>query len=132
LAHCTWPIIIAKENDEPSSIADVEGHAVAEAMSLIRKDEFGVFRVGNTHVMLDSVVAAFTQGHSPETIRQQYPALTLQQVYSAIAEYLGNREEFDAYLQRQDQIWLQARHDAEKQKSAVVERLRNAQAVEAK
>ena len=46
--------------------------------SYIREDEQGVKRVGQTRVMLDSVIAAFEQGHSAETIAQQYPAVTLE------------------------------------------------------
>ncbi len=38
----------------------------------VRMDPHGVMRVGETRVMLDSVVAAFEQGHSPETIQQEY------------------------------------------------------------
>ena len=34
----------------------------------VRQDEHGVLRVVETRVMLDSVVAAFNQGHSAETI----------------------------------------------------------------
>ena len=64
----------------------------------VRKDEHGVYRVGNTRVMLDGVVVSFRDGLSPETIMQQYPALTLEQVYGAITFYLANREEVDAYL----------------------------------
>jgi hypothetical protein len=37
----------------------------------VRTDEHGVMRVAGTHVMLDSVLAAFEQGHSPETIRSR-------------------------------------------------------------
>ena len=40
--------------------------------------------------MLDSVVAAFHQGHSAETIAQQYPALSLEEIYGAITYYLAN------------------------------------------
>jgi uncharacterized protein (DUF433 family) len=57
----------------------------------VRLDESGVYRVGGTRVMFDSVLAAFQQGHSPETIRQQYPALTLEAVYGSIACYLAHR-----------------------------------------
>ena len=49
-------------------------------ISYVRKDDHGVLRVGETRVMLDSVVAGFHQGHSAETIAQQYPALTLEEV----------------------------------------------------
>jgi len=73
--------------------------------SYIRTDKDGVKRVGQTRVMLDSVIAAFHLGHSAETIGQQYPALTLEEVYGAIADYLADREEIDRYLQRQGEIW---------------------------
>lgn len=92
--------------------------------SYIRIDEHGVYRVGDTRVMLDSVVAAFHQGHSPETIQQQYPALSLEDVYGAITYYLANRTEIDAYLKRQDALWEKARADADAIPSSVVERLR--------
>jgi uncharacterized protein (DUF433 family) len=35
--------------------------------------------------MIDSVVAAFWRGDSAEAIREQYPALSLEQVYGAVA-----------------------------------------------
>src|SRR5437763_7841483 len=97
---------------------------MSDASVYVRQDESGVFRVGSTRVMLDSVVAAFHQGHSPETIKQQYPALTLEEVYGSIAYYLANTKEIDAYLQKQDAVWEQWQAHAEKQPSQVVERLR--------
>jgi uncharacterized protein (DUF433 family) len=92
--------------------------------SYVRIDDHGVYRVGDTRVMLDSVVAAFHQGHSPETIQQQYPALSLEAVYGSIAYYLAHASEVDAYLKRQDAEWEKARARAEAKSSAVVERLR--------
>jgi hypothetical protein len=50
----------------------------------VRVDEQGVMRVGTTRVMLDALVAGFEQGHAPETIQQQFPALSLEEVYGAI------------------------------------------------
>ena len=90
----------------------------------VRQDESGVFRVGDTRVMLDSVVAGFHQGHSAETIAQQYPALSLEEVYGAIAYYLANRAEVDQYLRRQDEVWKQARENANAAVSPVTQRLR--------
>jgi uncharacterized protein (DUF433 family) len=92
----------------------------------IREDENGVLRVGNTRVMLDSVLAAFQQGHSPETIRQQYPALNLEEVYGSITYYLAHRNEIDAYLRRQDAVWDEWEAHSRDRSSAVVERLRAA------
>jgi uncharacterized protein (DUF433 family) len=89
----------------------------------VRADETGVLRVGATRVMLDSVIAAFQQGHSPETIRQQYPALSLEEVYGSIAYCLAHKDEVNAYLARQDGVWheWQARTATQ---NPVVERLR--------
>ena len=97
----------------------------------VRTDEHGVMRVGQTGVMLDSLVAAFQQGHSSETIQQQYPALTLEEVYGAIAHYLANRVEVDRYLDRQGEVWKQGREKAAERASPVVQRLRT-QAAEAR
>ena len=90
----------------------------------VNADEHGAYRIGSTRVMLDSVVAGFHQGHSPETIRQQYPALTLEEVYGSIAYYLAHTEEVEAYLKRQDALWEQARRRSEQTASPVAERLR--------
>ena len=95
-----------------------------ESKSYVRVDPHGVYRVGDTRVMLDSVVAAFHQGHSPETIQQQYPALSLEAVYGAITYYLAHRVDMDAYLKRQDAIWEKTRALVEAKSSPVVERLR--------
>lgn len=58
--------------------------------------------ISSTRVSLDSVVYAFKKGLSPESIRQCFPLLTLEQVYGAITFYLGNQEEIDAYLMREE------------------------------
>ena len=39
---------------------------------------------------------------SPDTIAENFPVLTLEEVYGAIAFYLANREEVDAYLRETD------------------------------
>ncbi len=50
----------------------------------------GGYYVAGTRVSLDSLVYAFRGGESPETIQQQFPSLSLEQVYGAIAFYLGH------------------------------------------
>ncbi|RAM53085.1 MAG: hypothetical protein C6Y22_03100 [Hapalosiphonaceae cyanobacterium JJU2] len=57
-----------------------------------------VYCVEGTRISLDSVVYAFRNGLSPESIVQSFPLLTLEQVYGAIAFYLANRAEIDTYL----------------------------------
>ncbi len=57
-----------------------------------------VYRIKGTRVALDSIIYRFQQGPSPEAIQDSFPALSLSQVYAAIAYYLDNRAELDAYL----------------------------------
>jgi len=92
----------------------------------VRLDEHGVWRVAGTRVMLDSLVTAYQQGHSAETIQQQYPALSLADVYGAIAYYLRHRDEIDQYLKRQDTLWQQSREEANTRSGTLVQRLRDA------
>jgi len=61
-------------------------------------DPDGVYRVADTRVTLDTVVAAYHEGASPEEIVDQYPSLKLDQVYAVIGYYLRHRDEVDAYL----------------------------------
>ncbi len=63
----------------------------------------GGYRIAGTRVSLDSIVLAFLEGLSPETIATEcFPVLMLEQVYGAITFYLANRQEIDAYLQKSD------------------------------
>lgn len=54
--------------------------------------------VADTRVSLDSVVYAFREGQTAESIAQSYPMISLEQVYGAIAYYLAHRPQIDAYL----------------------------------
>lgn len=71
-------------------------------MSYVQQRDDGYW-VSGTRVSLDSVVYAFRNGESPESVAQSFPVLTLEQVYGAIAFYLAHRKEIDAYLQRAEQ-----------------------------
>jgi len=64
----------------------------------IEQQERGYWVVG-TRISLDSIVYSFLDGESPESIAQNFPLLSLEQVYGAIAFYLANREFVDAYLE---------------------------------
>lgn len=54
--------------------------------------------IAQSRVSLDSIVYAFLNGQSAESIAQSFPVLTLERVYGAITYYLANRSEIDAYL----------------------------------
>src|ERR1700760_3758957 len=63
----------------------------------------GGFYVADTRVSLDSIVYAFKAGDSPETIRQNFSSLRLEQVYGAIAFYLAHQQEVDANIREGEQ-----------------------------
>jgi uncharacterized protein (DUF433 family) len=70
-------------------------------MSKIYVEKLGdAYRVAGSRVSLDSVVYAFLNGQSPESIVDSFPTLSLEQVYGAITFYLSNRDEIDAYLRQ--------------------------------
>ena len=66
----------------------------------IRLSKNGVARIGGTRVTLDTVVRAFIRGATAEEITQQYPSLSLSDVYATISYYLQNTTEVDQYLQK--------------------------------
>ncbi len=59
--------------------------------------------IAGSRVSLDSIVYAFLRGSSPESITQSFPVLTLEEVYGAIAFYLGHQDEVDRYLREGEQ-----------------------------
>lgn len=67
----------------------------------------GVYYVPGTRISLDSVVFAFREGCSPETIREDFTGLTLAHVYGAIAFYLDHQSEIEAYLLRRREQWAE-------------------------
>jgi uncharacterized protein (DUF433 family) len=58
------------------------------------------YRLVGSRVSLDSVVYAFLDGQSPESIVESFPTLSLEQVYGAITFYLAHRDEIDDYLRQ--------------------------------
>ena len=68
----------------------------------VEKHEKG-YRVAGTRVSLDSIVYAYVEGLRPESIADDFPALTLEEVYGAIAYYLGHQAEVDAHLKELDE-----------------------------
>jgi uncharacterized protein (DUF433 family) len=59
----------------------------------------GGYWIAGTRVSLDSLVHAFLNGQTAESIAQCFPVLRLEQVYGAITYYLAHREEVDRHLQ---------------------------------
>jgi uncharacterized protein (DUF433 family) len=68
-----------------------------------RWDEAGGIRIGSSRVTLDSIMASYHNGSTPEEIAVQYSVLRLEDIYSSIAYYLNNRQEIDSYLEERRQ-----------------------------
>ena len=67
------------------------------------EDPPGVFRVGNSRVLLELVISAFKRGEAPEGIVRSYRLLQLSDVYAVISRYLANPAPFEDYLRQCDE-----------------------------
>ncbi len=63
-------------------------------------DANGVVKIGGSRVTLDTVVRAFVRGATAEEIVQQYPSISLADVYATISYYLQHRKEVELYLEK--------------------------------
>ncbi len=78
----------------------------------LREDADGVVRVVGSRVTLDSIVAVFDRGATPEEVVQSFPSLDLAVVYAILAWVVSRRAEVDAYLVRRTAEESEARTDA--------------------
>jgi uncharacterized protein (DUF433 family) len=79
----------------------------------LHKDKDGVIRVGNTRVTLETVIAAYKRGDSPEKIVDSFDVLKLEDVHLVIGYYLSHRDEVDAYIREVDREGEQLRQKFE-------------------
>ena len=77
----------------------------------------GLFGVGHLRVL--------GRG-SPEAIVDNFPTLSLEQVYGAITFYLANRPEMDGYLVETEKLWENARNNQPPLPAGLRERLERA------
>lgn len=66
------------------------------------RDAAGRLMVAGTRVPLETLMAAFKRGESPEAIHESYDTVPLADVYAVIAYYLHHRSEVEAYLSERD------------------------------
>ena len=87
--------------------------AIKQQALPLERDSDGVVRVGGTRVTLQSVITAFDLGATAEEIVQQFPSLSLADVYSVIGYCLNHREAVDSYLNRRARIAADVRRQNE-------------------
>ena len=69
----------------------------------MRADEHGTIRVGGTRVTLESIIADYHRGATPEVIAHDFPVLKAADVYYVVGYYLENQAQVDAYIDQQRQ-----------------------------
>ena len=86
-----------------------------QPVPLVRDDAGRLMLVG-TRVPLDTLIAAFKRGESPEAIHESYDTVQLADIYAVLAYYLHHREEVESYLSErerhdsQTQAWIEAEY----------------------
>src|SRR5690242_21329491 len=86
----------------------IETHAPAPEL-----DDTGTVRVGGTRVTLDTVIGAYQDGASAESIVEAYPAVSLADVYETISYYLRHKAQLDDYLAQRKQQGEELRRQVE-------------------
>ncbi|WP_424098319.1 DUF433 domain-containing protein [Moorena producens] len=70
----------------------------------LREDETGAIRVGNSRVLLETVIRSFQDGTSPESIVHRYSTLSSSDVYNTIGYYLRHQDAVETYLNHREQL----------------------------
>jgi uncharacterized protein (DUF433 family) len=65
-------------------------------------DASGTIRVAGTRLTLESLLAVYQQGKTPEEIAECFDGIALADVYAVISYYLHHQAEVDAYLAQQE------------------------------
>jgi hypothetical protein len=84
------------------------------------------YYVAGSRVSLASVVYEYRDGATAETIRQNFPTLSLRQVHGAIAFYLGHPEEVEGYLRQLENKWDELERSAQPASTELQDRLAEA------
>lgn len=66
----------------------------------IAKDQDGVIRVSGSRVQLETIILAFQDGATAESIAQSYSTVPLADVYQVIAYYLRHKAPVDEYVRK--------------------------------
>ncbi|HEY3321429.1 MAG TPA: DUF433 domain-containing protein [Planctomycetota bacterium] len=69
----------------------------------LKKDAYGVYRVGGTRVTLESVIHVYDQGAAPEDIVSAFPTLSIEDVHLVIGYYLRHPKEMAAYMKEYEE-----------------------------
>ena len=83
----------------------------------------GGYYLTESRVSLASIIYEYREGAAPETIRQNFPTLSLEQIHGAIAFYLCHQEQADAYLRDLEKEWEELESSAKPASAELQQRL---------
>jgi len=84
----------------------------------------GTIRISGSRVSLDSVVHQFKLGATAEQIQEDFPSLTLREIYGALYYYLDREAEVEEYLRRQEHAAAETRRFIDSRPDSVALRTR--------
>ena len=87
----------------------------------------GAIRIAGSRVGLEIIIHEFKNGATAEQIHEDFPSVSLRDIYAVIAYYLENKLELESYLRRQQKVAASVRRSIEARidTAALRERLRN-------
>ena len=80
---------------------------------VLRTDDDGTIRVSGTRVTLDTVIAGYHQGDTPEDLHEAFDVLPVDDIYTVLSYYMNNRAEIDLYLAQREKEAEQIREKIE-------------------
>lgn len=80
----------------------------------LTRDDDGTFRITGSRVTLDSIVRQFRNGATAEQIKEDFPSVSLSDIYSVIAYYLQHSRAVEDYLNERANAAEEIRRDLEK------------------
>jgi uncharacterized protein (DUF433 family) len=87
--------------------------SVLDPVPLVFPDDGSAIRVAGTRLTLDTIVGAFKQGATAEEIAQDFPPVSLPDVYAVIAYYLRHRDDVEGYLETRAREHAELRREIE-------------------
>lgn len=80
--------------------------AIRQDTPLILGDD-GTIRISGSRVSLEIIVRQFKQGATAEQLLEDFPSLTLRDIYGTIYYYLDNTEAVEDYMRQQEKTIAQ-------------------------
>jgi uncharacterized protein (DUF433 family) len=80
---------------------NMDQQEIRQDMPLTLSDD-GTIRIKGSRVSLEVIVRQFKQGATAEQLLEDFPSLTLRDIYGAIYYYLDNTEAVEDYMRQQE------------------------------